>query len=156
AAVVGSSTESDLWMLDANKTLSRLSFGMTPHRPAWTPDGRRIAVGALQRGTWRLLTLAADGSGAPVELFQSPNRLYPDSWSPDGRRLVSQENRPDTGWDLRILDVDATGQPSGTPQPLAQSPFHETDAALSPDGRWVAYESDEVDGIVQIYARSFP
>ena len=86
AAVVGSSTESDLWMLDANSTLSRLSFGMTPHRPAWTPDGTRITVGAA--AAWSLATAHACRGRRPAhpsELFQSPNRLYPDAWSPDGK-----------------------------------------------------------------------
>ena len=55
-----------------------------------------------------------------------------------------------------MLDVDASGRPVGAPRALAATPFHETTAALSPDGKWIAYESDELDGIVQIYARTFP
>jgi hypothetical protein len=52
--------------------------------------------------------------------------------------------------------VDAAGRPVGAAKPFAASPYHESTAALSPDGRWVAYESDELDGIVQIYVRSWP
>ena len=55
-----------------------------------------------------------------------------------------------------MLEVDAAGRPVGAPQTLAATPSHETSAAISPDGRWLAYESDELDGIVQIYVRSFP
>jgi Tol biopolymer transport system component len=154
ATVVGSSTESDLWVADANATFSRLSFNLSPHRPAWTPDGTHITVGAEQGGKWRLLSIAADGTGQPSVLFETPNRVYPSAWAPDGRRLVFQENRPETGWDLRILQVDDAGKPIGTPQVLAGTPFHEAAAAISPDGKWVAHESDEVDGVFQIYVRS--
>jgi serine/threonine-protein kinase len=156
AAVVGPSTDSDVWIVDANATLSRLSFGLAPHRPTWTADGKGITVGAERDRRWRLLTLPADGAGEPRVLLEGARRLYPNSWSPDGRYLVFQERRPDTGWDLQVLEVDASGRPTGPPTPLATSPFHESTAAISPDGRWVAYESDEIDGVVQVYIRSFP
>src|SRR6185436_14176373 len=79
-----------------------------------------------------------------------------DAWSPDGRRLLFQESGPTTGWDLRVLEVDGAGRPVGTPKAFAASPFHESTAAISSDGRWAAYESDELDGVVQIYVRSWP
>ena len=156
AAVIGTSAESDLWLVDANGTLSRLSFGLSPHRSIWTPNGGGITVGDQQDNTWRLLTLAADGKGEPTVLFESPHRLYPNAWSRDGRYLMFQESRPETGWDLRVLEVDASGRPVGAPREFASTPFHETSAAFSPDGRWVSYESDEIDGLIQIYVRSFP
>ncbi len=156
AVVVGTSTESDLWAVDGNGTLARLSTGLSPYRPTWTADGRGITVGAKKDGKWRLLTIPADGSGEPVVLLESANRLYPGAWSRDGRQLLFQESNPSTGWDLRSLGVDDAGRPAGTPKAFAASPFHETTAAISRDGRWVAYESDELDGVVQIYVRSWP
>jgi sugar lactone lactonase YvrE len=156
AAVVGTSTESDLWLVDANGTLSRLSFDLSPHRPTWTAAGRGITVGTQQGGGWRLLTIPADGPGDPIVLFEGSNRLYPNAWSPDGRYLIFQESRPETGWDLRVLEVDATGHPIGSPRFFADTPFHESSAAISLDGRWVSYESDELDGVVQVYVRAFP
>ena len=75
---------------------------------------------------------------------------------PTGGYLIFQESRPDTGWDLRVLEVDASGRPLGAPRVFANTPFHESSAAISRDGRWVAYESDELDGVVQVYVRSFP
>jgi Tol biopolymer transport system component len=157
AVVIGTAAESDLWLVDVNVgTLSRLSFGLSPHRPTWTPDGARITVGAEKDGSWRLLTMSAEGKGDANVLCTGPHRIYPNDWSRDGRRLVFQENRPDTGWDLRILEVDAAGRSVGPPRSLAASPFHESNAALSTDGRWLAYESDEVDAVVQIHALSFP
>jgi Tol biopolymer transport system component len=156
AAVVGTSTESDLWLVDANGTLSRLSLDLSPHRPTWTARGNGITVGAQRGSGWRLLTLPADGNGDPIVLFEGPNRLYPNAWSPDGRYLVFQESRPETGWDLRVLEADGTGRPIGNPRNFADTPFHESSAAISLDGRWVSYESDELDGVVQVYVRSFP
>jgi serine/threonine protein kinase/Tol biopolymer transport system component len=156
AVVVGIATESDLWSVDASGTLSRLSFGLSPYRPTWTPDGRGITVGARKDGKWRLLTIPADGSGEPTVLLESQNRLYPSAWSPDGRYLLFQEVGAKTGWDLHSLEVDGSGRPVGTRKPFAASPFHESTAAISNDGRWVAYESDELDGVVQVYVRSFP
>ena len=100
--------------------------------------------------------MAADGKGEPTVLLESPHRLYPNAWSRDGRYLIFQESRPETGWDLRVLEVDASGRPVGAPRAFASTPFHETSAAISPDGRWVSYESDEIDGLMQIYVRSFP
>jgi serine/threonine-protein kinase len=155
AAIVGSSSESDLWSIDANATLSRLTFGLSPYRPTWTADGRGITVGSRKDGTWRLLTVPADG-GEPAVLLESRNRLYPDAWLPDGRHLLFQENRPETGWDLYALPIDEAGRPAGAPKAFAASPAHEGTAAISPDGRWVAYESDELDGVVQVYVRSWP
>ncbi len=156
AAVIGRSTESELWLVDANGTWSRLSLGLAPHRPTWTSRGDGITVGAQKDGTWQLLTVAVDGRRDPVVLFTSPQRLYPNTWSPDGRYLIFQESRPDTGWDLRLIEVNGSGGPVGAPQVFADTPFHETSAAFSRDGRWVAYESNELDGVFQVYVRSFP
>jgi dipeptidyl aminopeptidase/acylaminoacyl peptidase len=156
AVVVGPSTESDLWILEANGTLSRLSFDASPHRPTWTPDGNGITVSAGKESGWQLLTVPADGNGAPTVIYEAAYRMYPSAWSPDGRYLLFQQRRPETGWDLNLLEIDAAGRAVGVPQPFAATPSHETNAAISLDGKWVAYESDEVDGVVQAYARSFP
>jgi serine/threonine protein kinase/Tol biopolymer transport system component len=156
AAVVGTATESDLWSVDANATLSQLTFGLSPFRPTWTPDGRGITVGARKDGKWRLLTVPVDGGGDPSVLYESANRLYPVAWFPDGRHLLFQESGRTTGWDLFALPVDEGRRPAGAPKPFATSPYHESTAAISPDGRWVAYESDELDGVVQVYVRSWP
>ena len=156
ATVIGTSTESDLWLVDANGTFSRLTFALAPHRPTWTPKGDAITVGAEKDGTWRLLTIAADGKSDPIVVFESPQRMYPNAWSRDGRYLMFQQSGPETGWDLHMLEVDSTGRAAGAPQPFANSRFNEISAAVSRDGRWLSYESDELDNIFQIYARSFP
>jgi eukaryotic-like serine/threonine-protein kinase len=157
AVVIGTSTESDLWLAEASSgTLTQLTFRLSPHRPVWTPDGREITVAAERNGAWRLLSLPADGKGAERVLLESPHRMYPDCWAPDGRRLVLQQQRPDTGWDLFVLQVDEKGRPSGPATPLTASPFQETNASMSPDGRFIVYESDELDALFQAHALSFP
>ena len=89
-------------------------------------------------------------------LLEREHRVYPNAWSPDGRYLIFQENKPDSGWDLHVLAFDADGRPAAMSQLFANTPFHEASAAISSDGRWVSYESDELDGIYQVYVRSFP
>jgi serine/threonine-protein kinase len=156
AAVIGTSTEGDLWIIDATGTLSRLSTGVSAHRPAWTARGDAVTVGAHSNGRWQLMTIATEGRQDPVVLFESANRLYPNGWSADGGSLLFQELDPETGWNLRVLRLDGSGRAAGAPMAFADTPVHEANASLSPDGRWVAYESDEIDDVVQIYARSFP
>jgi serine/threonine-protein kinase len=156
ATAIGTSTESDLWIAEPNGALSRLTTGMSPRRPEWTPSGTGITVAAVRDGVWRLITVDAGGTRDPIVLFESAHRLYPNAWSPDGRSLVFQESRPESGWDLRVLDIDPSGRPVGAPRVFASATFHESSAAISRDGRWIAYESDELDGVVQVYVRSFP
>src|SRR5205085_4980587 len=86
----------------------------------------------------------------------SAERLYPCAWSPDGKTLVFQRRAAETGWDVMALDVDAARRAAGPPRPLAASPAHEANAVLSADGRWLAYESDELDALVQAHVLSFP
>ena len=156
-SAIGSADDSDLWLVDANGTLSRLSFGLAPHRPTWTPDGTGITVGSRRPvAAGSCSRSRADGSGPPTELLESRARVYPNAWSP--RRPIPALPGEPAGNRLgpaRARSGRDQGDRSG-PRMLAATPFHETNAALSPDGRWVAYESDEVDGVVQVYVRSFP
>ena len=153
---VGAGEASDLWVLDTGSgTLLRLSVGLAPHRPTWRPDGRAIAIATGSGGRWRLATVPAAGGGAPATLLEGERRMAPNDWSPDGRRLVLQQRSPRGDWDLVVLALDVAGRPLGGTRPLAATPFHEANASISPDGALVAYESDEVDGVVQVYVRSF-
>jgi eukaryotic-like serine/threonine-protein kinase len=80
------------------------------------------------------------------------------SWHPSGKYLAFRENQPQTGWDILILPIDgdeASGWKAGQPTVFLASPFIESEAAFSPDGRWLAYQSDE-SGKNEIYVRPFP
>jgi serine/threonine-protein kinase len=152
ALVMGRGPDADLWMLDLESgTLSRLTFGSRPRRPVWTPDGRRVAVAIPSGQRWRLASVGLDG-GAPSTLLESDHRVYPNVFTPDGTKLVYQERRPGTGWDILIGDVDPAGRVTGA-RPLVASPVHDANADLSPDGRFLAYESDELDGVFEVYVR---
>jgi len=153
AVVIGRGTDADLWILDiATGTLSQLTFGVAPRRPTWTPDGKAVTVGAREGGGWKLMTFGLGDTGKPVTHVETPYRAYPNTWSPDGRRLVYQERRPGTGWDIVAAEV-GPGSAAVSTRPLAATPAQEENAVLSADGRFVAYESDELDGVFEVYVR---
>ena len=128
--------------------------------PVWSPDGREVAFSQLMAGDPRAAARAADGSGTIRPLPTSgENAEFPNAISPDGRYLlytVSYDadrggtRRRGTG-DLWIVPLDG----SAPARPWFESPAREFSAALSPDGRWAAYVSDET-GRSEVYVRSFP
>ena len=144
AARVSGTDDSDVWIFDLiRQTNTRLTFDGDPSVfPTWTPDGTRVAFGAPP--AWK----AADGTGEVEPLSESP-RTFPQAFSPDEGVLVV-EMRGGPG-DLGMLALDG----DGTVTPLLQEEFTERNAALSPDGRWIAYESNET-GQFEIYVRPFP
>jgi Tol biopolymer transport system component/tRNA A-37 threonylcarbamoyl transferase component Bud32 len=152
ALVIGRGSDSDLWLMDLQSgTLSQLTFGLRPRRPLWTPDGRKVTIAVPSGSGWTLALVSRDG-GAPITLFERKSRVYPNAWTSDGRTLLFQERRPGMGWDLLAADVDEGGQVTTT-RALVESPFNEANADLSPDGRFLAYESDELDNVFEVYVR---
>lgn len=153
--------ERDIWTCDvARQTLTRLTFD--PGRdwyPGWSPDGRRIVFMSRRAGVPNLYSRLADGSGTEERLTISSNIQFgTPSFTPDGTRLVFTEVVPGTGEDLRLLSIDpSTGRPVGDGQsePLLQTIFAERNAQISPDGHWLAYESNE-SGQEEIHVRPFP
>ena len=143
----------NVWMYDlARKTLTRLTFLGNNSHPLWTPDGLRVLFTSSRDGAQsNLFWKAADGTGQVERLTTSPNFQIPGSFSPDGKRLVFSEVTPETSMDLHVLSME--GEP--TAQPLLQTQFDEGSAAISPDGRWVAYNSNE-SGRFEVYVRPFP
>jgi serine/threonine-protein kinase len=146
--------ERDIWIWDFKRqTLTRLTFDPGADRgPVWTPDGRRI-IYSSQRGTGNpgnIFWQPADGTGMAERVTTSPNVQFPGGISPDGLRLVFREDIPATRQDLLMLTLDGRKATS-----LIQTMASEQNGAISPDGRWLAYESDE-SGQYQIYVRPFP
>jgi Tol biopolymer transport system component len=146
---------SDIWVYEWQRdTMTRLTFGpASSSYPLWSPDGRYIVFQALGGLFWT----RSDGSGKPQPLTQSKNRQLPYSFSPDGKRLAFYELMPQTQDDIWTvpLESDGTGLRAGKPEPFLQTPFDERHGAFSPDGRWMAYDSNE-SGVYQMYVRAFP
>ncbi len=145
----------DMWIYDWQRdTMTRVTFTGKENRPAWSPDGRYIAFNAVGEG---MSVIRSDGSGKPQSLTQSKNSQVPWSFSPDGKRLAFFESGPGTGFDLWTvpLESDGAGLRPGRPEVFLQTPADERYPSFSPDGRWIAYSSDE-SGTRQVYVRAFP
>ena len=134
-----------IWNLD-DGPLTRLTFDEAVDAvPLWTPDSQRVVFASSREGGglfWR----AADGTGEVERLLESTNRPRPWGWSTDGRLLLDQ-----LPGDIGVLTVEG----DRTVEMLLETDFAEQVPALSPDGRWNAYQSNE-SGRNQIYVRPFP
>jgi serine/threonine protein kinase/Tol biopolymer transport system component len=151
----------DVWVYTwESDTLTRLTFdGESNSNPAWTPDGRRVTYSTIEKGTQsNIYWKRADGGGGILQLTNSKNAKNPFSWRPDGKVLAYAELNPKTRWDIMTLSVggnDASGWKVEQPEPFLNGEYDELDPAFSPDGRWVAYYSNE-SGSFEIYVRPFP
>ena len=155
----------DLWVYDVARAVrTRLTFDTTKWNlgPVWSPDGQRIAFSSNRKDPSDLYVKPASGPGAEELLFAGGDAEAVVSWSPDGRFLayVSYEARavsqlsmtsPQVPADLWILPLFGDRKPF----PFAQTPFRETQARFAPDGRWLAYVSNE-SGRSEVYVAPFP
>jgi Tol biopolymer transport system component len=140
----------DIWLLDGTR-ISRLTFNPAIDLfPIWSPDGRSIAFASNRSGTYDLYRKAVDGSGTAVLLVASPQPKFPTDWSRDGRFLLYMSVDPQTETDLWVRPM--TGDQK--PWVFLKTPFDEALGQFSPDGRFVAHESDD-SGRFQIYIRPF-
>jgi eukaryotic-like serine/threonine-protein kinase len=156
--VLGS--RNSVWLLDlARGVLSRLSFEERAVSPIWSPDGTQIAYRAVdaELREFSIVLRPSTGAGNAISLIRLPQNqggetLYPDSWSPDGRLLLVEKvdvGSRDHGT-LWLLPVHS----GGNLQPFFSSMFNVSHGSFSPDGRWVAYSSDET-GRPEIYVQDF-
>jgi Tol biopolymer transport system component len=142
------------WILDIQRdSRSRLTPEGDSILPVWTPDGRQIVFGsvAIDSGVVNIYRRSADGSGEIDRLLDGKNPRFPGSWSPDGLRLALTEWNPDTMRDIWILTLN--GEHKAVP--IISTPYDEHSPFFSPDGRWLAYVSDE-SGRPEIYVQSYP
>ena len=147
---------SAIWTWDfAREQLTRLTFdSVGSFGPLWTPDGRHIIFGSPRDNApsiSNLYRLAVDGTGTDERLTTSAHQQRTNTISPDGTRLVLEEQTPAAGYDFMLLSLDRTPRV----EPLLQTAFDERNAAILADGRWMAYESNE-SGQSEIYVRPFP
>jgi len=144
-----------IWIFDlARGTKTRLTFGLTSQvAPAWSPDGKTIFYHSAAQGGIHLYSKAADGSGADQGLTSTKDaeEAFPTA-SPDGRYLVYSRRSPSQpGTDLWALPLFG----DRTPIPIVQTGFTKTGPAVSPDGKWLAYITNE-SGRNEVYITPFP
>ena len=117
---------------------------------AWTPDSQRIIFSSQRTGSPALFSRAADGTGTATAFGQSEGLRVPDAVAPDGSVVVVRETVQGND---NLITVSLTGDPVS--EDLLGTEFDERNAALSPDGRWLAYESN-TSGRFEVYVRPFP
>ncbi len=141
----------DVWLIDVTKgALSRLSFDPTLDAwPHWSADGNRIVFSSNVKGTYNLYEKSAGAGGPERLLLESDQAKIPQDASSDGRLLLFASLDPQSGFDLWMLPL--TGDP--IPQVFLKTPFQESGAQFTPDGRWVAYHSNE-SGRYEVYVQA--
>ena len=150
---------SDIWVKDMDRDApSKLSFLKgTNDRPVWTPDGRNIVFRSAGQDQSGLYWMRADGAGEAQRLMDGKLTPLPESFSPDGKRLSYSANGNNASYDLFTAQLEGDpGNPKlGKPELILGTPYREYGSSFSPDGRWLAYQSDET-GPFQAYVRPFP
>jgi eukaryotic-like serine/threonine-protein kinase len=144
----------DIWLMDLIRGgISRFTFDTSVDLTSvWWPDGMRIAFASSKKGPFNIYSKASNGTGAEELLLESPNSAYPQDWSKDGRFLLYSEADPKTGRDLAALPVAGSDR---KPIVVTRTPFDELNGQFSPDGHFVAYETNE-SGRFEIVVQSFP
>jgi Tol biopolymer transport system component len=140
----------DLWLLDGART-SRFTFDAAPDDfPLWSPDGTRIVFRSQQTSAGDLYQKLTSGAGVEEPLVASGQTKNPSSWSADGRFLLYVNTDPQMSADLWVVPMVG----DRTPSVFLKTPFYEAWGVFSPDGRWVAYQTNE-SGRNEIYVRPF-
>jgi Tol biopolymer transport system component len=152
ALAVGTGARTDLWILDiASGTLTPLTTAGSSRNPTWSPDGRRILYVSTQGGRAGFWWQPSDGSGPAVKAAEARHNPWNIDISPDGRTTVFNSLYDGT-FNLEVLALDSTREEHD----IAASPTAtEVFGRFSPDGRWMAYMSNE-SGRMEVYVRSFP
>jgi eukaryotic-like serine/threonine-protein kinase len=151
-AVAIEEEETQLWLYDfVRETATRLTFeGSSNLNAGWTPDGERVAFASNKEGPMHLFWQKTDGSGGLERLSAGEYLQTPMSWSSDGQLLAYIEINPITGYDIWVLHMS-----DRKAQPFLRTPFNESAPRFSPDGRWLAYISNE-SGRYEVYVQAYP
>jgi serine/threonine-protein kinase len=142
-----------LWIYDfARSTMTTLPSNGSSQAPSWTPDGTRLVYRGTRAGYRNLYWRSADGAGDEERLTTSDTLQTPSLLARDGVHLPFTDTGANTSQDVWMLDLR---QQPRVPQAVIATRFSEAAGPLSPDGRWLAYLSDE-SGRVELYLRAFP
>jgi serine/threonine-protein kinase len=147
-----------LYDLQRDATMQLSSSSDYSTEAVWAPDGAHIVFASRIGGVWKLFWVRSDGAEEPQKLLDSPRYIVPWAITPDGKRLAYFELAPDTLndiWTVPLDTSDAAHPKAGKPELFLRTPANEVGPTFSPDGRWVAYRSNE-SGIDEIYVRPFP
>ena len=145
--------ESDIWVWDfAGETLTRLTFDASNDTYGhWTPDGLRVVFSSAREGPANVYWKAADATGPATRLTESDGGLAVNAVTPDGTQVVVAADGVGGQNDLFVVTLDSD---RGS-EALLVTEFDERNAALSPDGKWIAFESN-ASGRYEVYVRPFP
>ena len=140
----------DIWLVDGAR-MTRFTFDpASDTRPVWSPDGTRIAFSSARTGAGDLYQKLTGGAGTEERLVTSDQLKNAYSWSPDGHFLLFNSADAQTNADLWVVPMVGNRAPSV----FLKTPFREATGVFSPNGRWVAYVSNE-SGRQEIYVRPF-
>jgi serine/threonine-protein kinase len=151
-ALLRQGIQATIWTYDiAANTFTRLTFDWNNSWPVWTPDSQRLVYSSNRAEPWDLFWKPADGSATEELLLAKEFIQHPYSFTPDGQTLAFAHVNPATAFDLWILPLEDKNRA----RPFLQTPASETNPTFSPDGRWLAYASDE-SGRYEVYVSPFP
>ena len=152
--VGGDNGQNDLWIRDvARGVSSRFTFGPSTNVDGiWSPDGRRIVYTSREKGPGDLVVKDASGTKDPEPLLVNGDEKYVSDWSRDGKYvLVTWRNKDSGGWNISALTMDGEHKML----PIVKTQFNELWPTFSPDGKYIAYQSNE-SGRTEIYVQEFP
>jgi Tol biopolymer transport system component len=155
-AVRAAKANDDIHVFDlARGSLTRFTDqGGDEQTPVWTPDATRIAYSSQRGGTLTMFWKDSGGNGLPEPIIAAEAlQRRPSSFSPDGTVLAYSEIRAESGSDLWTVRLN--GATPGRPEVFLRTSFDEDLALFSPDGRWVAFRSNE-SGRTEVYIAGFP
>jgi Tol biopolymer transport system component len=143
----------DIWIFDLERNLrSRFTFDPALDVfPIWSPDSRSLYFASNREGKQGVFRKDIAGAGTVELILEHDRNLWPSSVSPDGRWLLFSSPGEGTGEDISVVSLDDTSERT----PFRHTEFQEAGAVFSPDGRWVAYHSDESEEF-EVYVTPFP
>ena len=144
----------DIWVLDQDRgTFTRLTFNASHNFvPTWSRDGGMIAFASdRDGGIFNIYQKSSSGAGDDELVLKTPNAKFPEDWAPDGQSMLYAEVNPGKQVDAMVLPLSGERKP----RPFVNTEFVEGLSNFSPDGRWIAYSSNE-SGRFEVYVQPYP